>query len=161
MLELVREGGNRVQVILFYRTEADMRTFLADPHTLVGSDGYALPYEQPDRRPHPRAYGTNVRVLGKYVRDERVVELSDAVHRMTGAVADRLRIGDRGVLRVGAAADVVVVDPGTVIDRATFTDPGQRPDGVHLVVCNGWPVVRDGVQSEHCPGQVLRRERGT
>lgn len=159
VLDLVREGGNRVQVILFYRTEQDMRTFLAHPHTLVGSDGYALPYEQPDRRPHPRAYGTHVRVLGRYVRDEPVVGLADVVHRMTGAVAERLGISDRGVLRPGAAADVVVVDPETVIDRATFTDPGQPPDGVRLVVCNGWPVVRDGVQSDRRPGMVLRRPR--
>src|SRR5699024_5344418 len=79
VLDLVREGGNRVQVILFYRTEQDMRTFLAHPHTLVGSDGYALPYRQPDRRPHPRAYGTHVRVLGRYVRDEPVVGLADVV----------------------------------------------------------------------------------
>ncbi|WP_162606247.1 N-acyl-D-amino-acid deacylase family protein [Jiangella asiatica] len=159
VLELCRAGGNRVQVVLFYRTEDDMREFLRHPQTLVGSDGSALPYEQDGRRPHPRAFGAHARVLGRYVRELGDLELATAIHSMTSAVADRLRITDRGVLRPGLAADAVVFDPATIADRATYLDPGRPPIGVTHVLVNGRLVIDDGAQTAERPGRVLRARR--
>ncbi|WP_026876875.1 N-acyl-D-amino-acid deacylase family protein [Jiangella gansuensis] len=156
VLGLCRAGGNRVQVVLFYRSEADMREFLRYTHTLVGSDGAALPYDQGGRRPHPRAFGAHARVLGRYVRELGDLDLATAVHRMTGAVADRLGIADRGVLRPGLAADVVVFDPAVVADRATFLDPCRPPAGIHHVLVNGEPVIENGAQTSARPGRLLR-----
>lgn len=155
VLELCRAGGNRVQVVLRYRTEADMVTFLRQPYALIGSDGSALPYRI-DRLPHPRAYGAQARVLGRYVRDLGVLDLASAIRRMTGDAADRIGLTDRGRLRPGLAADVVVFDPVTVSDRATFLEPAQRPDGVRHVLVNGEPVISDGRQTAARPGRVLR-----
>ncbi len=157
VLELCRSGGNRVQVVLRYRTEQDMRTFLRQPYALVGSDGSALPYRI-DRRPHPRAYGAHARVLGRYVRDLGDVPLGPAIQRMTGAAADRIGITDRGRLRPGLAADVVVFDPATVADRATFLEPAQRPVGIQHVLVNGALVIHEGRQTPARPGRVLRRQ---
>ncbi|WP_152362349.1 N-acyl-D-amino-acid deacylase family protein [Microlunatus speluncae] len=156
VLELCRAGGNRVQVVLRYRTEQDMRTFLRQPYALIGSDGSALPYRI-DRQPHPRAYGAHARVLGRYVRDLGDLSLGAAIHRLTGAAADRIGITDRGRLRPGLAADVVIFDPATVADRATFLEPAQPPVGIRQVLVNGAPVIRDGRQTPARPGRVLRR----
>ncbi|NED94986.1 amidohydrolase family protein [Phytoactinopolyspora alkaliphila] len=156
VLELCRAGGNRVQVVLFYRTEADMREFLRHPSTVIGSDGSALPFEQHGRKPHPRAFGAHARVLGRYCRQTGDLDLATAVHRMSGAVADRLGLTDRGRLSRGAAADIVVFDPRTVADQATFTDPGRPPSGIVHVVVNGELVVHAGVQTPARPGRVLR-----
>ncbi|WP_166355655.1 N-acyl-D-amino-acid deacylase family protein [Phytoactinopolyspora limicola] len=156
VLELCREGGNRVQVVLFYRTEDDMREFLRAGYTLVGSDGSALPYELPGRMPHPRAYGAHARVLGRYTRELGDLDLATAVHKMTGAVAQRMGLADRGTLRRGLAADVVVFDPATVNDEATYLDPCRAPSGVHYVVVNGEVAVAAGTQTEVRSGRVLR-----
>lgn len=156
VLELCRAGGNRVQVVLRYRTEADMLTFLRQPYALIGSDGSALPYRI-DRRPHPRAYGAHARILGRYVRELGVFDLASAIRRMTGDAADRIGLTDRGRLRPGLSADVVVFDAATVADRATFLAPAQRPDGIRHVLVNGIPVIADGRQTPAGPGRVLRR----
>lgn len=156
VLELCREGGNRVQVVLFYRTEADMRAFLRYEHTVVGSDGSAIAYEQHGRRPHPRAFGAHARVLGRYTRELADLDLATAVHKMTGAVADRMGITDRGTLQPGRAADIVIFDPGTVTDNATFGDPCRAPSGIAHVVVNGEIVIDAGVQTSARPGKVLR-----
>ncbi len=165
VLDLCREGGNRVQVVMFYRTEDDMRTFLRHDHALVGSDGAAIPYQQGGRRPHPRAFGAHTRVLGRYVRDVGDLDLATAVHRMTGAVAARLNLADRGTIATGKAADVVVFDPATVADRGTYLDPCQPPVGIRHVLVNGQLVVdgdqngtaQDGdPQTGARPGRVLR-----
>ncbi|MFW6597506.1 N-acyl-D-amino-acid deacylase family protein [Propionibacteriaceae bacterium Y2011] len=154
MLDLCRLGGNRVQVVLFYRTEQDMQAFLAHPSSLVGSDGSALPYEL-DREPHPRAYGAAARVLGRYVRDLGVLDLPTAVHKMSGGVADRLGMTDRGVVAEGRMADLVLFDPAAVADRATFTEPRQAPVGVSHVMVNGeWAVTADQ-QVDTLAGRVL------
>jgi N-acyl-D-aspartate/D-glutamate deacylase len=155
-LELCRVGGNRVQVVLFYRTEADMREFLRHPRTLIGSDGSAIPFEQHGRKPHPRAFGAHARVLGRYCRQLSDLDLPAAVHKMSGAVADRLGLTDRGRLAPGMAADVVVFDPDTVADRATFVDPCRPPSGIVHVVVNGELVVDAGVPTPARPGRVLR-----
>jgi N-acyl-D-aspartate/D-glutamate deacylase len=156
-LDLCLEHGNAVQVVLFYRTEADMTTFLAHHRSVVGSDGSAVPLAQNGLKPHPRGFGTYPRVLGRYVREQGVLSLPDAVRKMTGAVADRLRLPDRGRVRVGAFADLVAFDPATVRDVATFTEPAQPPVGISHVVVNGTLVVDDGTQTAARPGRVLRR----
>ena len=155
-LELCRDGGNRVMVVLFYRTEADMRTFLGCRHALVGSDGSAIAFDQGTRQPHPRNFGASVRVLGRFVRDLGDLDMATAIAKMTGRVAERLRMQDRGVLAAGCAADIVIFDAGEVRDRGTYLVPCQQATGVHHVLVNGVPVIEDGKQTEARPGRVLR-----
>jgi N-acyl-D-aspartate/D-glutamate deacylase len=125
----------------------------------VGSDGlYTGRPGQPGRgRPHPRHFGTFPRVLGRYARDEGVLTLAEAVRKMTSLSADALGLADRGRIRVGAAADLVVFDPATIADRATFETPHMAPRGIGAVVVNGAPVVLDGEPTGVAPGRILRR----
>jgi N-acyl-D-aspartate/D-glutamate deacylase len=157
VLRLCETRGNAVQVVLFYRTEEDMQAFLRHPLSVVGSDGSALPFARADEQPHPRNYGASARVLGRYVRELGVLDLPTAVHKMTGRAAERMGIRDRGLLREGLAADLVLFDPEHVVDRATFEDPCQPPVGVSCVVVNGHVVVEGGQQTSARPGRVLRR----
>src|SRR5690606_5322578 len=146
-----------VQVVLHYRTEQDMQTFLAADFTTMGSDGSAVPYDV-DRHPHPRFFGATARTLGRYTRELGLLSWASAVHKMSGAVADRLQITDRGTVRPGLAADLVVLDPERVSDRATFAEPKQAPVGIDHVFVNGVQVVADGQQSQDRPGRVLRHQ---
>lgn len=156
-LRLCRDHGNAPRVVLFYRTESDMATFLAHPHAVVGSDGSALPLDQGGKRPHPRSFGTYPRVFGRYVRELGVLTLPEAVRKTSGAVADRLQLRDRGLIKRHLAADLVVFDPDTIIDRATFTEPGQPPLGIHYVVVNGEIAAEEGRQTGARAGRILRR----
>src|SRR5437868_13196374 len=119
-------------MILFQLDEADLRAALAHPHVMIGSDGSSLAPYGPlgEGKPHPRSYGTFPRVLGEYARQQRTVTLAQAVHKMTGLPARRLGLADRGVIRVGARADLVVFDPRHVIDVATYDDPHRYPTGI-------------------------------
>jgi dihydroorotase/N-acyl-D-amino-acid deacylase len=108
---------------------------------------------------HPRAYGNYPRALGHYVRDAGVMSLEEAIRKMTSAVATRLSIRDRGTLREGAFADVVVFDPATIIDRATYEQPHQLSEGVRHVLVNGVAVVSDGVHTGATPGRAVRKGR--
>ena len=110
-------------------------------------------------KPHPRAYGTFPRVLGRYVRELGVLTLEEAVRKMTSLPAGKLGIPGRGVLAENAFADVVVFDPATVADRATFTDPHQYPAGIPYVIVNGVVTVEDGEHTGALAGRVLRRGR--
>ncbi|MEE6287875.1 D-aminoacylase [Georgenia sp. MJ173] len=159
-LDLCFALGNAVQVVLFYRTEEDMTHFLSHRLSLVGSDGSAVPLDQRGEKPHPRHFGSFPRILGRYVRDTRLMPLETAIYKMTAGVAERLQLTDRGTVAVGLAADLVVIDPTTVIDRATFTDPAQAPLGIDTVIVNGQVVVADGAVTGALPGRVLRRRRG-
>jgi N-acyl-D-aspartate/D-glutamate deacylase len=105
---------------------------------------------------HPRTYGTYPRILGRYVREQQVIPLEDAVRKMTSAVANRLSIRDRGLLREGMYADVVIFDPATIIDNATFTDPHRLSTGVRDVLVNGVAVLRDGRHTGAKPGRAVR-----
>ena len=105
---------------------------------------------------HPRAYGSYPRILGKYVREEGVLTLEDAVRKMSSAVAERLSLRDRGLLREGMYADIVVFDPATIIDRATFAEPHRISTGVRDVFVNGVAVLRDGRHTGATPGKVVR-----
>jgi N-acyl-D-amino-acid deacylase len=139
--------------------EEDVKAFIACPWVLVGSDGRAFGPDGPLARelPHPRFYGTFPRVLGHYSRELGLLDLPAAVHKMTGASAAALRLVDRGVLRPGAAADITVFDPASIVDRATFDEPRRYPDGIVHVIVNGVAVIDCGTHTGALPGRVLRR----
>jgi N-acyl-D-amino-acid deacylase len=124
---------------------------------MIGSDGSALaPYgENGAGKPHPRSYGTFPRVLGQYAREQRVLTLAEAVHKMTGLPARRLGLRDRGEIRQGARADLVVLDPRKVADQATFDDPHRYPIGIEHVMVNGRFVIKEGEHTGSLPGKVL------
>ena len=157
-LQLLEEAGGEVSIIRFAMSEEDVRTILQHPLVMVGSDGSALAADGPLSRgkPHPRAYGTFPRVLGHYVRDERVLSLPEAVRKMTALPAMRLGLKERGRLVAGYRADIVVFDPATVAERATWANPHQYPCGIEWVLVNGVPVVAHGQHTGARPGRVLR-----
>ena len=155
VLELCRLGGNRVMVVLFYRTEEDMRTFIRSPHSMICSDGSAIAFKQSKALPHPRSYGAAARALGFIGREKGDLPLEEIIYKMSGKVAAHMGIHDRGVLSVGKAADIVAFDPARVRDQATFTEPGQPPTGIQCVIVNGQIAVAGGVQSEVRAGKVL------
>jgi N-acyl-D-amino-acid deacylase len=134
-------------------SEEDLQRILKHPATMVASDGGIPVFGQAS--PHPRSYGTFVRVLGRYARELKVVTLEDAVRKMSGYPAKRLGLKDRGLLKEGLKADLVVFDPNTVRDTATFAQPHQYAEGVSLVVVNGEVVFEDGKMTAARPGRVL------
>jgi N-acyl-D-amino-acid deacylase len=151
-LELVERG--RVSGIFHAMSEDDVVRILKHPATMVASDGEVPVFGKAS--PHPRSYGTFVRVLGRYVRDQKVLSLEDAIRKMTSMPAARVGIHDRGLLRPGMKADVVLFDPATVVDKATFEKPHQYAEGVSHVLVNGVLVVDDGKVTGARPGRVLR-----
>jgi N-acyl-D-amino-acid deacylase len=155
-LRLCEQYGNEVKVVLFYRTEEDMIRFLSGPLAMVGSDGNAIPLAQDGDRPHPRHFGSFPRVLGRYVRENSVLDLAEAIRKMTLAPAERLGLADRGRVAEGFAADLVLFDAASVIDTATFTDPCQEPIGIRFVAVNGTLVIDNGTQTTALPGRRLR-----
>jgi N-acyl-D-amino-acid deacylase len=156
-LELIVDERGKAYMILFQLDERDVQVVLRHPRVMIGSDGSALaPYgELGAGKPHPRSYGTFPRVLGEYVREQRTLTLAQAVHKMTGMPAQRLGFRDRGAIRVGAYADLVVFDARTVADRATYEAPHRYPEGVEHVLVNGRFVIKDGQHTGSLPGRVL------
>jgi N-acyl-D-amino-acid deacylase len=142
----------------FGMSEDNTARFLAHPLGMICSDGSALATEGPLARgaPHPRNFGTFPRVLGHYVRELGAMPLETAVHKMTSMAADRLKLNGRGRIAEGAFADVVVFDPDTVADRATFESPLQYAVGIDSVLVNGAVVIREGEHTGAKPGRVLR-----
>ncbi len=154
--ELVLEGvlAGGASMVYHVLDEADVRRIMRHPWTAIASDGrLSRPGEGV---PHPRAYGTFPRVLGRYVRELSVLTLEDAVRKMTSLPATRLRLPDRGRVAEGLMADLVVFDPATVADRATFTEPHQYPAGIDYVIVNGQVTVDAGTLTEIRAGRVLR-----
>ncbi len=142
--------------VYFNMDESDLKRIMAHPCCMIGSDG--VPGH---RHPHPRLWGTFPRVLGRYVRDEKVLTLEQAVHRMTGLPARTFGLADRGSITPGAVADIVVFDPARIADSATYSEPKRSAIGVHHVLVAGEAVVSDGV-AEHKPvGKVLRHRKPT
>jgi len=156
VLHLLESEGGGVQMIAFAMSEDDVRRVMRHPAVAIASDGWTLS-PQAGGKPHPRSYGTYARVLGRYVRDEGVLSLEEAVRKMTSLPARRLRRFDRGLVRPGCFADLVVFDPERVVDRATFQDPHQFCEGVQHVVVNGELVIDGGVDTGAKAGRVLRR----
>jgi N-acyl-D-amino-acid deacylase len=153
---LIAHNGN-VGCVWFIIDEGDLKLAMQQPWVSVGSDGSALAISGPLRSgvPHPRSFGTFPRVLGKYVREEHVITLEQAVHKMSGLTASQLHIADRGLIKDGLAADLVIFDPATVADRATFTDPFQYPAGIPTVIVNGRVVLDEGRHTGERPGIVI------
>ena len=155
---LLERSGGSVGMVGFAMSEDNIARFLAHPLGMVCSDGGAFATEGPARRghPHPRSLGSFPRVLGHYVRERRALPLEDAVRKMSAFPASRVRLTDRGMLRPGLAADVVVFDPATVTDRATFAEPFRYAEGIRAVLVNGVPALRDGERAERRAGRALR-----
>lgn len=146
--------GEACFVVTFGMDEADVKAVMAHPTTMIGSDGVPS-----GGKPHPRLYGCFARVLGHYVRDAKVFDLAMAIHRMTGMSATKFQLVDRGTLRAGAFADVVVFDPATIADTATYAEPRRHPAGIRAVLVNGVVVGEDGRHTGARAGRALRRGR--
>ena len=157
LFELLTENGGSVPTVYFHHAEDDMRYALKQPFVSIGSDGSAVKTEGPlaAGNPHPRYYGTFPRVLGRYVREEKLISLEEAVRKMTSANAAKIRIYDRGLLRPGQWADVTVFNPNTIIDNATFEKPHQYATGVEYVIVNGKIVLERGRHTGARPGAIL------
>jgi N-acyl-D-amino-acid deacylase len=149
---LLQESGKGVTVVHFIMDEADIRTVLVHPSTMIGTDGL-----DNGSKPHPRAYGTYPRILGHYVRELGLLPLETAIHKMTGMPAEKFKLTKRGFIREGHYADLVLFDPTTVADRATYDTPRLPPAGMPYVIVNGVPVVRDGEHTHTRPGRAVRR----
>lgn len=156
--DLLLEEHGQLMCILFMMNEKDVQTALRQPWIDIASDGSSLSTEGllAAGHPHPRHFGTFPRILGHYVRDEKVLTLEDAVRRMTSLAAQRLGLKDRGLLREGYWADVVVFDPNRISDKATFTNPKQYPEGINYVLVNGRVVIDRGNHTGERPGMALR-----
>lgn len=157
LLLLTERDRNRTGMVGFGMSEEHVALFLAHPAGMICSDGSALTTEGPLARgtPHPRNYGTFPRVLGRYVRERKVMLLETAIHKMTGMPAARLKLQGRGAVAPGAYADLVAFDPATVADQATFEEPHQYPVGIPHVMVNGEWVIRDAAHTGAKPGRVL------
>ena len=155
---LIDERGS-VGCVYFIIDEADLALAMKQPWVAIGSDGSALAVEGPLRAgvPHPRNFGTFPRVLGRYVRELNVIPLEEAVRKMTSLPAGILGLTDRGTIKEGQWADLVIFDPATVADKATFENPFQYPVGIDTVIVNGTVVLDEGTHTNARPGKVLRR----
>ncbi len=154
-LDLILEEQQRISTIFFSMCEENVRLQLQQPWIKVSTDAGGIDPEGQQNPVHPRGYGTYPRVLAKYVREEGILTLEDAVRKMSSAVADRIGLRDRGILRTGCYADVVVFDLATVQDKATFTDPHQLSVGIEQVWVNGRRVIRDGAHTGALPGHAV------
>jgi N-acyl-D-amino-acid deacylase len=157
IVDLLVAEALAVSVVIFHthRTEEDIETLMQHPAQMFGSDSILA-----GDSPHPRAFGTFPRCLGPYVRDRGVLSLKEAVHKMTEVPARRFGLKDRGALRPGLAADIVIFDPKTIGDRATYADPCQFPAGIEYVLVNGETVVDHGHHTGRTPGRALRPDFG-
>ena len=155
LLEIERNGG--ASAVFHNMSEADLRALASHPNTMFASDSGVRKFGE--GVPHPRGYGNNARVLGQYVRELRLLRLEDAIRRMTLLPATTFQLKDRGVVRVGAWADLVVFDPAKVTDKATFKEPHQYAEGFRLVLVNGVPVIEADQHTGARPGQVIRMNR--
>ena len=157
-MDLVVEDGSRVEAVYFLMAEENLKQIVRLPWMSFASDAGSIAPEGPflASKPHPRTYGNFARLLAKYVRDEKVVTLEDAVRRLSALPAENLGLTDRGRLAKGLIADLVVFDPATIQDHATFEDPHQYATGMRHVLVNGVPVLRDGEHTGATPGRVVR-----
>ena len=156
-MDLIAEDESRISTVYYLMSEENVKKELRKPWISFGSDEASQAPEPPFTKsnPHPRAYGNFVRVLGKYARDEKVLSLSDAIHRLSGLPATNLGLDHRGFLKEGMFADVVVFDPATITDHATFEKPHQYATGMKHVFVNGMQVIKDGEHTGAKPGRAL------
>jgi len=158
VLDLIIRDKSRVEAIYFLISEKNMRRMFQLPYVSFGSDAgsQAIPQNSKDIGAHPRMYGTFARLLGKYVRDEKILPLEEAIRRLTLLPATNLKIKKRGQLRIGNFADVVVFDPAQIADNATFDNPHQYATGVQHVFVNGVQVLKNGEHTGKKPGRAIR-----
>jgi N-acyl-D-amino-acid deacylase len=150
ILDLMMAGG--AQMVYHGMNEEDVRYIMRYPFNMIGADAGV---SNGKGMPHPRTYGTNARVLGKYVREEKILSLEEAVRRMTSLPAQKFQLKDRGLLREGMAADIVIFDESQVQDKSTFVQPHQYSQGFHYVFVNGKPVVEKSVHTGMRSGSIL------
>jgi N-acyl-D-amino-acid deacylase len=157
-MDLIIQDDSRIGVVYFSMSEENVRKQIALPWMTFGSDGGSYSNEGVFLKfsTHPRAYGNFARLLGRYVRDEKVIALEEAVHRLTLLPASNLKLSRRGALRQGYYADIAIFDPGRIIDNATFEAPHQYATGMVHVLVNGVPVLKDGEHTGAMPGRVVR-----
>jgi N-acyl-D-amino-acid deacylase len=156
-MDLIAEDESRIGTIYFLMSEDNVKKEVAKPWISFGSDEASQAPEPPFTKsnPHPRAYGNFARLLGKYVRDEKVLPMTEAIRRLSGLPASNLGLDHRGFLKEGMFADVVVFDPATIADRATFDKPHQYAVGMKYVFVNGVQVIKDGEHTGAKPGRAL------
>lgn len=152
VFDLMLEEEGNILMIYFMMSEDDVTRIMRHPAVMIGSDAIPSP-----GKTHPRYYGAFPRVLGKYVREEKVLSLEEAVRKMTSFPAQKLGVFDRGILKEGMWADITVFDPDNVKDKATFLNPKQYAEGIEYVIVNGEVVVRNGKYTGSLPGKLLRK----
>ena len=158
LFDLLIEDNAFTNVAVFGMSEPDVALAVQQPWVSIDNDSSGTSPEGilGEEHPHPRAYGTFPRILRKYVREEKKLTLEDAIRKFSSLPAQRIRLADRGVLKQGMWADVVVFDPETVRDLATFDDPNQLSQGMEYVLVDGVPVIEGGEMTGALPGKVLR-----
>ena len=156
VMDLLLAERGRTGAMYFLMSEENVKQILRQPWIIIGTDAGGMDPDSARGPAHPRAYGTYARILGRYVRDEGVLSLEEAIRKFSGAVAERLLIRDRGLLREGMYADVVVLDPAAVRELSTYEQPHQLSTGVDYVFVNGVEVVRQGRHTGAKPGRVVR-----
>ncbi|HUW86968.1 MAG TPA: D-aminoacylase [Candidatus Paceibacterota bacterium] len=155
-LDMLEEFGNGILTLVHGQSQENVSTVMQHPRTMIASDGWTLSPTE-GGKPHPRSYGTFARVLGRYVREDHVLTLEDAVRKMTSLPASRFSLADRGLIREGFHADMVLFDKNTILDTATFEDPHQFAIGVKYVLVNGELIIAEGQDTGVAAGRVLKR----
>jgi len=158
LFDLILADHGQTGAIYFMMSEEDMRAAMRAPFVSFCTDSGARANDGPlaGSKSHPRGWGSYPRILGRYVREEHLLSLEEAIHKMTGLPAARVGLRDRGLLREGMYADVTIFDPRQVIDRATFEMPNQHPEGIKDVIINGQISVDDGKRTPALAGRVIR-----
>jgi N-acyl-D-amino-acid deacylase len=149
-LDLLAEEELAVGMLISFGDEQDVVRIMQDPSVSFITDGLL------GGKPHPRAYGTFPRILGRYIRSQGVLSLEEAVRKMTSLPAEKLRLKNKGIIAENYDADITVFDPNTIIDTATFENPRQFPSGINWVIINGQVVVQDGAHTQAKPGRAIR-----
>jgi N-acyl-D-amino-acid deacylase len=151
ILEIFKAGN--AQCVFHTMNDEEVENIMRNPLVAIASDSGLREFNV--GVPHPRGYGTNTRVLGRYAREKKLFSMEEAVRRMTSLPAATFRFADRGLLKPGNVADVVIFDPATVVDKATFDQPHQYPEGLTDVIVNGVPVLREGRITGKLPGRAV------
>ncbi|MBT4693768.1 MAG: D-aminoacylase [Planctomycetaceae bacterium] len=159
LLSILQENGGGISTVFAHHTEKDMNYVLQKPWCSIGSDGSAYAIEGPLRvgNPHPRNFGTFPRVLGKYVRQQKLLSLEDAIRKMTSLNANKVGLLDRGLIKIGFAADLAIFNAETVIDQSTYTAPFAYPSGIRYVIVNGQLTIKNGEHTGVRAGRSLRK----
>ena len=159
LFDVLIEERLNVGAIFFSMNEKNLKSILKQPYVMIGSDSSARSFDgiTAKGKPHPRGFGTFPRVLNKYVRDQEVMTIEEAIYKMTGLPARTFGIKRRGVIAEGCFADITVFDPKTVTDRASYDNPVESPEGIYYVFVNGVPVLWEGKLTSALPGRILKR----